>query len=277
VFLSDDQAQNLGDAFQQALLSIMSGPQQTVSELDMFGALSREHVGQYNAQALISVEECLHDLIHERCLAQPSAPAVCAWDGDFTYAQLDQMSSILAADLMRRGVRPDVFVPLCFEKSRWTAIALLGIVKAGGAFVLLDPSFPLLRLQSICQDTNASLILTSESKKNLAATLGPEVVVVSNNSMRWTHESMPMLGSTSKPSNALYAVFTSGSVSHLGEVESFCSEYHWIISFECTTPCETLISYNPALTHKSCLNSKSLPNKAMLTPPDCRVVSPKGQ
>ncbi len=211
----------------------MSGSQRTVSELNMFGTWSRERLSRFNAQTPIPVEECLHDLIQARCLAQPSALAICAWDGDFTYAQLDIMSSIVAVDLIRRGVKPDVFVPLCFEKSRWTAIALLGVIKAGGAFVLLDPSFPLLRLQSICRDTDAPLVLTSESKENLAATLGPEVFVVSNDSMRWTHESVPTIGSTSEPSNALYAVFTSGSVSHPEEVTSFYLDYH-CISFGCT-------------------------------------------
>lgn len=190
----------------------MSGPQKTLSELNVFGALSRDFVSQCNAQVPISVENCLHDLIHERCLSQPSAPAICAWDGDFSYAQLDHMSSIIAVDLVRRGVGPEIFVPLCFEKSRWTAVALLGIAKAGGAFVLLDPSFPLLRLQSICRDTSASLLISSESMKGFAANLGLEVLVVSENSMRWAHESLPILGDTSKPSNALYAVFTSGSV-----------------------------------------------------------------
>ena len=214
-FLSDEQAHNLGDTFQQAILSIISGPQKTVPELDMFGSLSRKRVGDYNAQPLTPIEKCLHDLIHARCVAQPFAPAICAWDGDFTYAQLDRMSSILAADLMRRGVGPDVVVPLCFEKSRWTTIALLGILKAGGAFVLLDPSYPLPRLKHICQDTNACFVLTSECKKNLAATLGPEVVVVSDNTMTWTQEDVPILGSTSKPNNALYVVYTSGSTGKL--------------------------------------------------------------
>ncbi|KAJ5642798.1 hypothetical protein N7490_006798 [Penicillium lividum] len=81
---------------------------------------------------------------------RPDAPAVCAWDGDLTYGELDALSSVLAAHLAERGVGPEIFVPLCFEKSRWTTVAMLGVMKAGGAFVLLDLSHPPARLRGIC-------------------------------------------------------------------------------------------------------------------------------
>lgn len=88
------------------------------------------------------VDRCMHELIAEYCHAQPNAPAVCAWDGNFTYNELDRLSSAVAVHLASCGVGPEMFVPLCFEKSCWTVMALLGVLKAGAAFVLLDPSQP---------------------------------------------------------------------------------------------------------------------------------------
>lgn len=212
--VSSSQASVLADTFQKALMSILSSPQQPVLALDLFGDLSKELVSEYTLQTPVAVEECLHDLIHKRCLVQPSAPAVCAHDGDFTYAQIDEMSSILATDLVQRGIKADAFVPLCFEKSRWTIVALLGVVKAGGAFVLLDPSFPLLRLQTICNDIGASMVLLSETKRELCLKLGLEVLVVSDRGFVWDAKNVPEVEISSKPSDALYAVFTSGSVSY---------------------------------------------------------------
>jgi non-ribosomal peptide synthetase component F len=88
---------------------------------------------------------------------------VCAWDGDLTYGELDALSSALAEHLAERGVGPEVFVPLCFEKSRWTIVAMVGVMKAGGMFVLLDPSHPAARLRGICRDVSATLIMASTS------------------------------------------------------------------------------------------------------------------
>ncbi|PKK50430.1 hypothetical protein CI102_7607, partial [Trichoderma harzianum] len=65
---------------------------------------------------------------------QPDAISVQAWDGQLTYSELNHLSSILACRLVELGVGPNKLIPLCFEKSMWTMIALLGVLKAGGGF-----------------------------------------------------------------------------------------------------------------------------------------------
>lgn len=73
---------------------------------------------------------------------KPHAPAVCSWDGHFTYEELDHLASHLAIRLIQRGAGPEVFVPIHTERSKWTLVALLAVVKAGAAFTLFDPSHP---------------------------------------------------------------------------------------------------------------------------------------
>lgn len=163
------------------------------------------------SEATGAVDRCVHELVEERCRAQPDAPAVCAWDGDLTYAELNAHSSALAAHLVERGVGPEVFVPLCFEKSRWTTVAMLGVMKAGGTFVLLDPSHPRTRLRGICQIVSAPLVVSSAAKRALAAELAAAVVVVGDGERAWRQACGPWAGSSVVPNNALYAVFTSGS------------------------------------------------------------------
>jgi amino acid adenylation domain-containing protein len=153
----------------------------------------------------------VHAQVEERCRAQPDAPAVCAWDGDLTYGELDALSSALAAHLAERGVGPEVLVPLCFEKSRWTTVAMVGVIKAGGAFVLLDPSHPLARLQGICQTISAPIVVSSAANRALAAELAPTVVVVADDETAWRSPTQAWPGSAVSPDNALYIVFTSGS------------------------------------------------------------------
>ena len=166
---------------------------------------------EWNQTVPTRVDRCVHALVEERCRAQPDAPAVCAWDGDFTYGELDVLSSALAAHLAARGVGPEVFVPLCFEKSRWTTVAMVGVMKAGGAFVLLDPSHPRARLRGICQTVSARLVVSSAANRTLAAELAAAVVVVSDDETAWRSPTQAWPGSAVTSDNALYAVFTSGS------------------------------------------------------------------
>lgn len=170
-----------------------------------------QQLQQWNENEPEQVHQCVHGLVHERCLLQPDAPAICAWDGDFTYRQLDDLSGILGAHLASQGVGPEVFVPLCFEKSRWTPVAMVGVMKAGGAFVLLDPSHPQVRLQSICQQVSAKLLVASAQNAAIAKELGVQVVTIGDNQRAWHQHDCKRQASGANPNNAVYAVFTSGS------------------------------------------------------------------
>ncbi|KAH2906122.1 Nonribosomal peptide synthetase 6, partial [Aspergillus fumigatus] len=85
---------------------------------------------------------CVQDLIQRTCQQQPHAMAVCAWDGSWSYQELDCQASHLASQLCDHGIEPEKFVGLLFEKSKWTTVAILAVLKAGGAFVRLDPTQP---------------------------------------------------------------------------------------------------------------------------------------
>ena len=114
-------------------------PEQTLTEIEMVTQQDLEEIWEWNSTVPAPVERCVHEMIEERAQAQPSAPAVCAWDGELTYGELDQLATRLAGRLVDLGVGPDMLVPLCFEKSMWTTVAMLGVLKAGGGFVLARP------------------------------------------------------------------------------------------------------------------------------------------
>ena len=84
-----------------------------------------------NATVPEEVQRCVHDMIAGSA-AQESA-AMHAWDGILTYGELDELPTQLARYLSDVGFRPGVVVPLCFEKSMWTAVAMLGAMKTRGA------------------------------------------------------------------------------------------------------------------------------------------------
>ncbi|KAI2641171.1 acetyl-CoA synthetase-like protein [Xylaria nigripes] len=154
----------------------------------------------------------IDDLILERCRSQPTSLAVSAWDGDFSYADLECLSSAVAQRLIKFGVGPEVFVPVCFDKSKWTTVAMLGVIRAGGAFLLLDTSHPVTRLRSICQSISARVSVASRERAHLAADLVTTVLEIGGETtFRLVDGDTESPCSSATAENALYAVSTSGS------------------------------------------------------------------
>ena len=179
---------------------------ETVSEQDL------QEIWSWNARVPEAVEACVHDLIAETTRRQPEAPAVCAWDGELTYGELDRLSTRLAHHLVGLGVGPEVIVPLCFEKSMWTPVAQLAVMKAGGASFAIDQSQPEERLRMMVQQIKPRLILSSSSNHELASRITQrEVVLVDATHLQDLEVFMDQKLPAISPSNKLYLVFTSGS------------------------------------------------------------------
>lgn len=182
-----------------------------VSERDL------HDIWKWNAAVPESVENCVHNVFAQRVAETPEAPAVCAWDGELTYVQLDQFSTLLAGRLVSLGlgVGPGAIVPLFFEKSVWVPVAMFAVMKAGAASVALDTTLPRSRLESIVSQLSAKVMLTSKSCAKLAADItdaqtmevGGDWDNVEQLSQPIPIPKMP----TISPSSALYIVFTSGS------------------------------------------------------------------
>lgn len=168
----------------------------------------------WNATVPASIQRCVHTIVEEKARDQPTAMAVCSWDGNLTYEMLNQLSTTLASQLVEHGVSSNSLVPLCFHKSKWTSIAILAVLKAGGAFVLLDPSLPEQRLQAIVHQLAAKLVVSSESNQRLSSSLaGPArpVVIVGPDSVLEQDDKDDPEYQGALPSSTCYIVFTSGS------------------------------------------------------------------
>ncbi|KAF9893454.1 hypothetical protein FE257_010766 [Aspergillus nanangensis] len=124
---------------------------------------------------------CVHDRIAEHCRSRPDTLAVDAWDGRLTYRELEEVASGLSARLAGINQRHDIPVGcVLMERSVWVSISILGLMKAGISFLLLDPSLPLARLKLICAKSNAAVVVSSVRHVDLAQSLGPPVVEVSD-------------------------------------------------------------------------------------------------
>ncbi|CAI7608715.1 unnamed protein product [Penicillium glandicola] len=199
-----------------------AGPQQSIAEIELITPRSLEQIWDWNRAVPSPVKESIHHMIERQMLNQPMATAICAWDGEYTYGELDRLSTVVAAQLVKFGVGPrllgpDILVPLCFEKSRWTVVSMLGVLKSGAGFVLLDPFLPEPRLQSILQKVGSKLLLSSKTNMGLSRRLskivvqiGPDLSHISNDfSSVSSHATIPTL--LQQSSRIMYTVFTSGT------------------------------------------------------------------
>lgn len=194
-----------------------------VKDVNLVGAEDVAEMAEMNQAVPDDIYECTHDVIHRMALQYGDAMAVNAWDVDFQYTELDQLSTKLAHHLQSLGVGPETIVPLCFEKSGWAVVAILGVMKAGAAFVFLDPGYPMSRLNGIVQQVSAPVILASLGQAPLWRGSSVRVLIVDNVSIEslpsFTEE--PKTGAT--PSSALYVIFTSGST---GNPKGCVIEHH---------------------------------------------------
>jgi amino acid adenylation domain-containing protein len=170
----------------------------------------KDLIWEWNHALPAPVDDLVHHLISQNVQDHPKAPAICAWDAQLDYEELDDLSSRLSAVLEAQGVKKDVIVPLCFEKSAWTIVALLAVIKAGGAFVLLDAGQPEGRLREIVRQTKATLMLCSLLQQTSASKLVSNVVAISPGFLRQLPQSVASpIGIDAD--DTLFVVFTSGS------------------------------------------------------------------
>lgn len=216
--------------FEHVIKQLVSGAEdRALRDIDHFGPHDIAQLAKWNADVPQTVEACIHELIGAQAAQQPNKQAICSGDESLTYAELDDLSTRLSNHLISLGVVAEMIVPLCFEKSAWTIVSMLAVLKSGAAFVALDPSHPIDRLNGIVNDTRASVILTSPSLKDLLDTADRVTVQVNRNAL----EAMPrpsestMLRTTATPDNAAYLIFTSGSTGKpkgtILEHRAFCS------------------------------------------------------
>ncbi|KAI4110726.1 MAG: hypothetical protein LQ345_006929 [Seirophora villosa] len=140
----------------------------------------------------------------------PDAQAVCGWDGDLTYAELDKLSDSAATGLIEKGVKPGVFVPFAYEKSIYAVVAMLGILKAGAALVPLNPKDPLARLSDIVSSVKAEVVATTDAFASVFRPLVTHVTVISKKSLKVSVSKRDGL-ITVQPSDPMLVLFTSGS------------------------------------------------------------------
>ena len=151
--------------FKTLLAAIVENPRQSVASLPLLNPEEEYQLleGWNETKADYSYNKCIHQLIEEQAARTPDGVAVVFENQQLTYAELNSQANQLAHYLRSLGLETEVIVGLCVERSLDMIVALIGILKAGAAYLPLDPEYPQERLQFMLEDSQVPLLLTQSS------------------------------------------------------------------------------------------------------------------
>ena len=146
----DATIERMAGHFTTLLRGIVADPGKPLSELPLLtDAEKREQAAWNETEVRYDAPDCLHEIVAETARRNPSAIAVSYEERDLSYAELDRRAEALAHRLQTMGVGPETIVPVVLDRSEDLVIALLAVLKAGGAFMPIDPAQPANRIASI--------------------------------------------------------------------------------------------------------------------------------
>ena len=188
---------------------------------------------EWNAtQTAYPLDRCLHHWIEDQVDRTPDAIAVEFADDSLTYRELDQRANQLAHYLQSKGIKPDTLVGVCVERSLEMVIALLGILKAGAAYVPLDPTYPTERLAFMVEDAQTALLLTQQHLADLIPQSHAERIYLDSDWATIATASSQRPETPVAANNLAYMIYTSGSTGKpkgaLNEHRGICNRLLWM-------------------------------------------------
>jgi amino acid adenylation domain-containing protein len=164
-----------------------------------------------DTQVSYPVDIPLHKFIEDQVERTPESIALIYESEQLTYRQLNDRANQLAHHLKKYGVGPDVLVAVFSERSLEMVIALLATMKAGGAYLPLDPEYPKERLEGMLQDANPLVLLTLEHLLDRVPNGAPHLICLDRDWDTLRRESSDNLASEVRGKNLAYVIYTSGS------------------------------------------------------------------
>ncbi|HXQ69893.1 MAG TPA: amino acid adenylation domain-containing protein, partial [Pyrinomonadaceae bacterium] len=199
--------------FETLLSSIVQDPDHHISDLPLLKTEEKQRlVVEWNRTAAgFPRTSCIHDLFYERAARTPDEVALIYGDERLTFRELDQAANRLAHFLRRHGVGTESVVAVATGRSTRMAVAVLAILKAGAAYLPLDPEYPHERLSFMLDDAHVSAVLTEHQFLDRLPHECPRVICLDTDaeSIAWESDTDPASAVTAE--NLAYVIYTSGS------------------------------------------------------------------
>jgi len=210
--LAPDDVRRLAGCFEAVVRHAVEEPETRLGEMNILTPAERKRVLRHaRTEALRHADVGpVHRIVEKHATDHPDRMAIRSGAQVLTYGELDERATRLALRLRDSGVGPETVVAICLNRSCWTAVAILAVLKSGGAWLPLDAAHPADRLAFMVRDANAALLITERPLDRELVFQGiPRLLMDDADSLASDgpgRESWP-----SKPSELAYLIYTSGS------------------------------------------------------------------
>ncbi|MBW3570024.1 MAG: amino acid adenylation domain-containing protein [Gemmatimonadetes bacterium] len=201
------------DHFASLLGQMAADPERRLADLDPLDAAERAQVvEEWNATTpACRTDAPVHRLVEEQADAAPDAIAVSGDGFRLTYSELDRAANRIAHALIARGVRRGQAVAVCMERSPELPAALLGVLKAGAAYVPVDPAYPAHRIAFMLRDAGAPVVVAQAALAERVSGFGARVLAVDARASIAERSSDARPAVDVDPRDLAYVIYTSGS------------------------------------------------------------------
>ncbi|MEP7338035.1 MAG: amino acid adenylation domain-containing protein [Acidobacteriota bacterium] len=199
--------------YRNLLEAIVAHPECPIDELPLMSAVEKRQalVDWNNTWRDFPLDKRLNDLFEAQAQRTPAAPALLFEEQVLTYEELNRRANQLAHRLRRMGVGPETPVGIMMERSVELIVALFGVLKAGGACVPLDPTYPRQRLDFMLQDARVSVLLAQRRLGDAVSVHSAETLCLDTDWKAIASESDENPAGGAGPDNVAYILYTSGS------------------------------------------------------------------
>jgi amino acid adenylation domain-containing protein len=259
----EKRIKRLGSHYVNLLQAVVADAGARIADLPLMSDAERRQIlDEWNdTQRPYPRELCIHQLFEEQAARTPLALALTDGAEQMSYEELNGRANQVAHHLRRLGVKPETTVAICMERSLEMVSGLLGILKAGAAYVPLDISYPHERLQYMLEDSGAALVLTQQRLLSQLENSGARAVCLDTDGAVTARESRDNPFNRATPENLAYVIYTSGStgrpkgvmVPHRGLVNYLCwARLAYPLTHGSGTPVHSSLAFDLTVTSLLC-------------------------
>ncbi|MEM1256852.1 MAG: amino acid adenylation domain-containing protein, partial [Cyanobacteria bacterium P01_H01_bin.21] len=232
--ISPEAVARLLEHLHTLIVALAQNPQRHLQEISLLTTAEKQQLTEWNqTETDYPLDRVLPDLLALQAQQSPHAAAVTFEDKSLTYQELHQRANQLAHHLQAQGITAEQRVAIYFERSLSMVVAILAVLKAGAAYVPLDPDYPPARLEWILEDANVAAVLTDKTlnlpplaSTSLSQPSRLEIIDIADGAQQPATEPQCRLISE----NSAYVIYTSGSTgqpkgvinTHRGLVNRLC-------------------------------------------------------
>jgi len=203
-------------SFEGVLAEMVENVEKPVGAVSLLSATERSQViAEFNATRIAYPPPAfVHELFERQVRRTPDAIAVMHENCELTYADLNVRANQLAHALRKRGAGPDRPVAICLERGPQVAVAVLAVLKAGSAYLPLDPAYPAARLEHMLSDASPGVVLAQRATLPVLENTTAPVILLDENWQAISQEDACDPGATAiglTPEHPGYVIYTSGS------------------------------------------------------------------